>query len=852
MAAIASATTSSDRFVLDLAEVDGNQIALVGGKGAQLGELTRIEGTRVPPGYCVTTAAFRRVVAGVPAFDEHLDRLSGLDPDDRGAITDLSAAVRRLVAGSPVPDDLAAEIVRPLARFGDAHGYAVRSSATAEDLPTASFAGQQDTYLDVVGPAAVLEHVRSCWASLFTERAVAYRLRHGIDHRTVAMAVVVQRMVSPDASGVLFTADPVTGDRRVVSIEATRGLGEALVSGLVTPDVWAVRDDHVVSTTTADRERGPALSEAQVLALARLGRSIEAHVGRPQDVEWCLADGGFHVVQSRPITTLFPVPATEQGGNRVYLSVGHQQVMTDAMTPLGLSVWQMTTPRPMSEAGGRLFVDVTERLATTGGREALLAAFDPLTTDALRTVLDRDGFLAPPSTDRPAAPAPTTAPTEPDATLVEELVAETRASLAAAGSDLRTHRGPELFDAILEDVRELRRLLFDPRSMQLIMAGLDATMWLDERMAAWLGEVNAADVLSQSAPGNVTSEMGLALLDVADVIRPHPEVVAFLRQVEDDDFLAELPRLAGGPEAQAAIQDYLDAYGVRCAGEIDIARPRWREQPSVLVPVILGHVDGLEPGERRRRVEHGLAQARSKEQELLERLRTLPDGDRKADETRSTIRRLRTVVGFREFPKFGMISRYFLYRQALRDEAGRLVRAGVLRDPDDLWFLRFAELHDVVRTGLVDDDLVRQRREAFRAYGALTPPRVLTSDGEGLSGAYRRDGLPPGALPGLAVSTGIVEGRARVVLDMADADLEPGDVLVTTFTDPSWSPAFVAIAGLVTEVGGRMTHGAVVAREYGLPAVVGVERATQRIRDGQRVRVDGTSGHVEILPASGA
>ncbi len=851
MAAIASATTSSP-FVLELTEVDGQQIALVGGKGAQLGELTRIEGTRVPPGYCVTTAAYRKVVAGVPALDEYLDRLSGLDPDDRGAITDISAAVRRLVAGSDVPDDVATEIVRPLARFGDAHGYAVRSSATAEDLPTASFAGQQDTYLDVVGPAAVLEHVRSCWASLFTERSVAYRLRHGVDHRTVAMAVVVQRMVSPDASGVLFTADPVTGNRRVVGIEATPGLGEALVSGRLTPDVWTVRDGHVVSTTIADREQGPALTEAQVLALARLGRRIEAHVGRPQDVEWCLAGGGFHIVQSRPITTLFPVPATEQGGNRVYLSVGHQQVMTDAMTPLGRSVWQMTTPRPMSEAGGRLFVDVTERLATSGGREALLAAFDPLTTDALRTVLDRDDFLPPPSTDHPPGPPPRAAPTEPDAGLVEQLVAETRASLAAAGSDLRTHEGPDLFDAILDDVRELRRLLFDPRSMQLIMAGLDATTWLDDRMAAWLGEVNAADVLSQSAPGNVTSEMGLALLDVADVIRPDPEVVAFLREVDDDGFLADLPRLAGGHEAQRAIQDYLDAYGVRCAGEIDIARPRWREQPSVLVPVVLGHVDGLEPGERQRRVEQGLAAARAKEEELVERLRALPDGDRKADQTRSTIRRLRAVVGFREFPKFGMISRYSLYRQALRDEAGRLVRAGVMRDPDDLWFLRFTELHDVVRSGHVDDDLVRRRREAFREYRALTPPRVLTSDGEALSGAYRRHGLPTGALPGLAVSTGIVEGRARVVLDMAEADLEPGDVLVTTFTDPSWSPAFVAIAGLVTEVGGRMTHGAVVAREYGLPAVVGVERATQRIRDGQRIRVDGTSGYVEILPAAGA
>ena len=172
----------------------------------------------------------------------------------------------------------------------------------------------------------------------------------------------------------------------------------------------------------------------------------------------------------------------------------------------------------------------------------------------------------------------------------------------------------------------------------------------------------------------------------------------------------------------------------------------------------------------------------------------------------------------------------------------------MLRAEDDLFFLRFAELHDVVRTGQADHELIAGRREAFRASQMLTPPRVLTSDGEAITGSYRRDDAPPGALVGLPVSAGAIEGRARVILDMAQADLEAGDILVTAYTDPSWTPLFVAITGLVTEVGGLMTHGAVIAREYGLPAVVGVVDATRLIPDGQRIRVNGTDGYVEILP----
>jgi pyruvate,water dikinase len=331
------------------------------------------------------------------------------------------------------------------------------------------------------------------------------------------------------------------------------------------------------------------------------------------------------------------------------------------------------------------------------------------------------------------------------------------------------------------------------------------------------------------------------------MIRPHTDVVAFLQQVETDDFFDELPNLPGGQEARDAIRAWLDRYGMRGVGEIDITRPRWSEHPTMLVPVILGNIRNFEPGAAERRFEQGRQAARKKEKEVLERLRVLPDGERKAEETKRMIDRVRTFAGYREYPKYGKVSRDFVYKQALMEEAKRLVRAGVLREKEDIFYLRFEELQGVERTNRVDDQLIRRRKDAFTSYLALTPPRVLTSDGEAIAGSYRRNDLPVSALVGLPVSAGTVEGRARVILDMAKADLETGDILVTAYTDPSWTPLFVAIKGLVTEVGGLMTHGAVIAREYGVPAVVGVEQATRLIRDGQRIRVHGTDGYVEIL-----
>jgi rifampicin phosphotransferase len=404
-----------------------------------------------------------------------------------------------------------------------------------------------------------------------------------------------------------------------------------------------------------------------------------------------------------------------------------------------------------------------------------------------------------------------------------------------------------LFDFILEDISQLKKRLSDSQSFGVIMTAMNASAWINEKMKEWLDEKNAADTLSQSAPNNVTSEMGLELLDVADAIRPFPEVIDYLQRAEDDDFLDELVKFDGGREARDAFRAYLDKYGMRCAGEIDITRPRWSEKPMTLVPVILSHIKNLEPGTSTQKFEQGRAEALKKEQDLLERLKRLPDGEQKAEETKRMIALVRNFSGFREYPKYGMVNRYFVYKQALMKEAQKLVQSGVIREKEDIYYLTFEELREVVRTNKLDYEIIGKRKDEYKLYEKLTPPRVITSDGEIIAGEYKRENLPAEAIVGLPVSSGVIEGRARVILNMEDANLEDGDILVTAFTDPSWTPLFVSIKGLVTEVGGLMTHGAVIAREYGLPAVVGVENATRLIKDGQRIRIHGTDGYVEIL-----
>ncbi|WML48531.1 phosphoenolpyruvate synthase [Neobacillus sp. PS3-34] len=863
-------------LVLGFQEMEKTQLLLVGGKGLNLGELSKIQGIQVPEGFCITTAGYQKAIEQNETFQALLDQLTMLKVENRDQIVVISRKIRQIILEVEIPSDVVKAVADYLSQFGDEHAYAVRSSATAEDLPYASFAGQQDTYLNIIGKEAILHHISKCWASLFTDRAVIYRMQNGFDHSQVYLSVIVQRMVFPHASGILFTADPITSNRKLLSIDASFGLGEALVSGLVTADCYKVQEDNIVNKMIAskklatyalkeggtetvpidpDQQKTQTLSDQQILQLALIGRQIEAYFGCPQDIEWCLVDDTFYIVQSRPITTLFPIPEANHQENHVYVSVGHQQMMTDPMKPLGLSFFLLTTPAPMRKAGGRLFVDVTPHLASPVKREMLLSAMeqhDPLMKDALMTVLERGDFIKSISNDEKAPSASRNhtdmlAETENGPTIVTDLIKSTQTSIEELKQNIQTKSGSDLFHFILEDIQELRKILFNPQSSRVFMGAMNASSWINENINKWLGEKNVADTLSQSVPNNITSEMGLALLDVADVIRPYPEVIDYLQHVKDDNFLDELVKFEGGQKTRDAIIAYLNKYGMRCSGEIDLTKTRWSEKPTTLVPMILGNIKNFEPNASNQKFEQGLQEALKKEQEILDRLKQLPDGEQKAKETKRMIDLIRNFIGYREYPKYGMVSRYFVYKQALLKEAEQLVQAGVIHEKEDIFYLTFEELHEVVGTNKLDYQIINKRKDEYKLYEKLTPPRVITSDGEIIAGEYKRENLPAEAIVGLPVSSGVIEGRARVIINMEEADLEDGDILITSFTDPSWTPLFVSIRGLVTEVGGLMTHGAVIAREYGIPAVVGVENATKLIIDGQRIRVHGTDGYIEIL-----
>ncbi|AOM11747.1 phosphoenolpyruvate synthase [Bacillus thuringiensis] len=863
-------------FVLDFQEIEKTQLFLVGGKGLNLGELSNIQGIQVPEGFCVTTVGYEQAIGKNGAFQTLLNQLAMLKIEERDQIGEISKKIREVIMAVEIPVDVVESVAHYLSHFGDEHAYAVRSSATAEDLPYASFAGQQDTYLNVIGKENILQHIKKCWASLFTDRAVIYRMQNGFDHNQVSICVVVQKMVFPEASGILFTADPITSNRKVLSIDASFGLGEALVSGLVSADNYKVKEDEIVEKVIAtkklaiygrkeggtvtkkiapNQQKVQTLTEQQILQLARIGRQIEAYFGCPQDIEWCLVDDAIYIVQSRPITTLYPIPEVNDGENHVYVSVGHQQMMTDPLKPLGMSLFQLTSFGPRFQAGGRLFVDVAQRLASPASREFLLNTIgesEPLIKDALMTVIERDNFIKLLPDDekensKRMPPAGSQPQIENDPAIVTDLIKNSEASIEELKQNIQMKSGSDVLSFILEDIQQLKKILFHPQSMAVIMAGMNALSWINEKIEQWLGEKNAADVLSQSVQHNITSEMGLALLDVADVIRPYPEVIAYLQHVEDDRFLDELIQFKGGEKVRDAIDAFLNKYGMRCSGEIDITKTRWSEQPATIIPMILNHIRDFEYGASKRKFEEGLQEALKKEAELLERLQHLPDGEQKVEETKRMIRNLRNSIGYREYPKYGMIHRYFIYKQALLKEAEKLVKNNVLDEIEDIYYLTFEELHEVVRTNKLDYKIIHKQKNAYKLYEKLTPPRVITSDGEIITGKYKRENLPAEAIVGLPVSSGVVEGRARVILNMEDANLEDADILVTAFTDPGWTPLFVSIKGLVTEVGGLMTHGAVIAREYGLPAVVGVENATKLIKDGQRIRVHGTEGYIEVL-----
>jgi len=867
-------------YILTINEIYKTDLTSVGSKAANLGELSRIDGIRVPEGFCVTTEAYRKTIEDNTELKELIEKITELKYDDRDKISQISKKIRLVIENLKMDCDIENEIARGLHLFGENEAYAIRSSATAEDLPHASFAGQQDTYLNIKGKDKIIRYITKCWASLFNERAVIYRIKNGFDHRKVLLSVIVQKMIKAEASGIMFTADPMTSDRKPLTIDAGFGLGEALVSGLINPDIYKVVDGRIVEKKIGtkeieissdpnegvrelklekDRQQKQVLEDEKIIKLADIGKKIEVYFGYPQDIEWCFANNEFYIVQSRPITTLFPLPKIIE--TRVYMSIGHTQMMTDAIKPLGMSFFEMISEVSLDKIGGRLYADITHDLASPIGRRRLVMATgkqDPLIQRAIKNLIEDKEFMAAlPKGKRNIKGGIFTLGSileaikvyrKNDPSIIEELFNEFEKEVKDIDQQLSKLSGDQVFEFIIKDKDKLLAMAYRPKMLGAIIAAILADDYINKEVEKLLGYKNVTDILTKSLDHNVTTEMGLALCDVADTIRKYPKVLEYISQNPNDEkFFEEMEKLPGGKETREAFREFLDKYGMRCPGEIDITRERFEEKPTQLIPIILNNIHVLKPGEHRIRFQKGKQEAKDLEEEIICRLKSLPGGNKKAKKIRKNISLLRNFIGCREDPKYYIVRRYQIYKKAIMKEAHKLVEKGIVKNVEDIFYLYFSELRDIVRTNKLDYSIIEERKEKYLHYEKLTPPRVFTSDGFVPSSGLQAGNIPEGAIPGIPVSTGIVEGRARVVLSIDEAKLEEGDILVTQFTDPSWTPLFVTIKGLVTEVGGFTTHGAVIAREYGLPGVVGVQNATKLIKDGQKIRVNGTEGYVEIL-----
>jgi pyruvate,water dikinase len=876
-----------------------------GGKGANLARLTRA-GFNVPAGFILTTAAYRAFVTANGLDASLQTALADLTADDPAQLEAASAQIRAAFAAGKLP----AEIEQDLqAAYGELNrkseienpqSVAVRSSATAEDLPDLSFAGQQDTYLNVIGEAQLREAVVNCWSSLWTARAIGYRLRNQIPHAEAALAVVVQEMVPSEVSGVLFTANPLTGLLSESVIDATFGLGEALVSGQVEPDHFVVdvfsgalrgvtlgakavstrgKTGGGVESVLEDAGGKQTLSEDEIRQLVAAGQKIQAEYGAPQDIEWAFAGGKLFILQSRAITSLFPVPSVSFDPLRIWFSFGAVQGLVGPLTPLGQdTILQVAAgaarifglklnPAELDYfevAGERIWIKISNVIRHPLGSRIFGAALGiiepsvgqilrPLTADprlgmgqgrfTFSTARRLAGFVLPVLAQLVRnLLRPETARARFDA-LIENRLAAGRIPPAAD----RFGRLANVIAFIRDQVAGALPFLL-PKFIPVLGPSMAALNLLNE-----LSPERALDV-TRGLPRNVTTEMDLALWETARVLGTDAAAGALFRATDAPELASRYRNGSLPSAAQTAVARFLERYGVRGVGEIDFGQPRWREDPTPVMHTLQSYLQidpEFGPDVVFARGEQAALEA---VEQIAAEVRQRPGGWLKEKLVRAAARRIRLLMGARESPKFFAIRTMGIARKALLEVGQEFVAAGVIDRAEDLSFLNLAELDQLAGKGGRPFTptpwklLIADRRAAYeRELRRRQVPRVLVSDGrafyEGL-GAATDTGE---GLSGSPVSPGVVEGIVHVVLDPRGTQLVPGEILVCPGTDPAWTPLFMAAGGLITEVGGMMTHGSVVAREYGLPAVVGVHQATLKLKNGQKIRVDGTTGRIVIL-----
>ncbi len=901
--------------------IDAPEAALetVGGKGANLVKLARA-GFPVPNGFLIPTSAYRDFVAHNHLTPQILLSIQDLDLTSPEKLAAASAAIRARFSEGILPPGLAAALEIGWRWLG-AYPVAVRSSATAEDLPELSFAGQQDTFLNVMGDAALRKAVVDCWSSLWTARAMGYRARNHISQSEVSLSVVVQNMVPSEASGVLFTANPLNGRRSETVIDATLGLGEALVGGQVEPDHYVVSFDsesHLgmeithkflgsksvvitgkseggLLTQEADSSKQQAIPDEAILQLAQIGGQIQGLYDFPQDIEWAWSEGKIYILQSRPITSLFPLPKDLPAEPlKVLMGFHTVQGVVEPFTPLGLDMMKLVLTgggqvlgldfsledqTGFYTAAERLWINVTQIVRHPLGQKyypKVIRSIDPgvseamqkiianswlvPTRDSLSLIRRRDGlrfllriirevarFLRHPEVKRAQLFAD-----------FDAEVAKAKASQAPTGNvwtDFKQHL------ALLHKAKNLFPDFIVPRGFPGVVAGMIPFFGILDRFGKQVCAATGDErfkllhlEMARGLPYNVTTEMDLKLWETAQTLRNDPPSAEIFEGLPASELAASYLKGELPPVAQDAVAAFMDAYGTRGLGEIDLGRTRWREEPEHIMGVLQSYLQIDDPALAPDAVFERGARAAEEAARLLENeVKKLRFGRLKARLVRFGVKRYRALAGLREAPKFFAIRILGLIREGFLQSGQNFVDAGRLAQGDDLFFLNIWEL-DALDAGddeqwpMIREKITERRLLRAREMKRKQIPRVLLSDGTAF---YEGVAAPIGdsdAIVGDPVSPGVVEGMVRVVLSPLGAQFQAGEILVCPGTDPAWTPLFLTAGGLVMEVGGMMTHGSVVAREYGIPAVVGVHQATTRLQTGDRIRVNGSSGVIEILP----
>lgn len=884
-----------DKLLLPFSDIRASDLPLVGGKGANLGEMFHVE-LPVPPGFCVTTTVFDRFMADKDHVEEVFKLLDTINKNELESVRIIGNKVRQLLNDIPFPEEIKIELSKMLQEIGEDRAFAVRSSATAEDLPEASFAGQQDTYLNIIGIEALSDAIRRCWISLFTDRAILYRQRNNFSHREVKLSVVVQSMVNSEKSGIMFTVDPLTGHRHTLAIDASYGLGEALVSGMVSPDefkidkrsgqiigrkigekklaIYTSQDGGTITIDTTDEQRRvSSLSDLQINSLAELGQKIEKYYNSPQDIEWAIEQDKIYLLQTRPITSLYPIDGliASNGSFRVYLSMGNQQSMTSAMTPLGMSTLKVLLPIGHSNSkfnstlvfssGNRLFANITPILRNRifGKRvKQGLGEMDFLAPQAIEHVSNRPEFKQ-------------TKPAKVSFKNFRYLMKVVRRIMKAIffqnNNGFVKYTNQLIDDYIITQHERIHSVLPGKEQIEILIdilnssfnylmhwipqagAGIGSIKILEHKAKRWLS-AEEIDVLTLGIEGNVVQDMNFAIGDLADTVRGNKEITQAFETIDGDGmrWIKNIKQKYPNDPFIKSWNQFIDMYGSRGPAEIEFSNKRWFEDPLPILKVIAQYLS-REEGRHRIIFEEMKMERERVMMILFDRVSKGIFGWFRYRFYRRMYNNMTTIGGMREHHKFFVIKLLGEVKKGILKNAQLLTNKGILNHPDDIFFLTWEELNIIWNNNSIPwKQLILDRREEMkRNEGYSINGLIITSDGEVPYIEYVIDDAPEDSLLGNPVSSGVVEGKVHVITNPVQESLVPGEILVAKFTDPGWTPLFINAKALVLEVGGALTHGAVVAREYGIPAVVGVKNATIELVTGQTIRVDGNRGIVEKI-----